>query len=70
MEHKDVTLNMVKRGAARIKVGRVKMQGKYHTYFNDGQRKSKAGGGYMVLSPEGKWVAGEAMYYGSGVTNN
>ena len=24
----------------------------------------------MVLSPEGKWVAGEAMYYGKGATNN
>ena len=33
MEHKDVSLNMVKRGAARIKVGKVKMQGKCHAYF-------------------------------------
>ena len=65
-----MTLNMVKRGAAWIKVGRVKMQGKYHAYFDSGKRKSKAGGGYTVLSPEGKWVAGEAMYYGKGVTNN
>ena len=70
VEHKDVTLNMVKRGAARIKVGKVKMQGKYRAYFDGGKRKSKAGGGYTVLSPEGKWVAGEAMYYGKGVTNN
>ena len=23
-----------------------------------------------MLSPEGKWVASEAMYYGKGVTNN
>ena len=70
VEHKDVTLNMVKHGAVRIKVGKVKMQGKYHAYFDGGKRKSKAAGGYTVLSPEGKWVAGEAMYYGKGVTNN
>ena len=70
VEHKDVTLNMVKHGAAWIKVCRVKMQGKFHAYFDGGRRKSKAGGGYTVLSPKGKWVAGEAIYYGKGVTNN
>ena len=54
MEHKDVTLNMVKRGVARINVGRVTMQGKYRTYFDGGKCKSKTGGGYTVLSLKGK----------------
>ena len=54
VEHKDVTLNMVKSGAAWIKVGKVKMQGKYCAYFDGRKRKSKAGGGYTVLSPNGK----------------
>ena len=70
VEHKDVTLNMVKFGVAQIKVGKVKMQDKYRAYFDGGKRKSKAGGGYTVLSLEGKWVAGEAMYHGKGVTNS
>ena len=65
-----MTLNMVKRGAARIKVGKVKMQGKYRAYFDGRNLKSKAGGGYTLLSPEGKWVAGKAMHYSKGVTNN
>ena len=74
VDHKGVALNMVKSRAAGIKVGKVKMQGKYRAYFDGyfdgGKRKSKAGGGYTVLSPKGKWVAGEAMYYGKRVTNN